>query len=406
MQAKRRTQKVALLFIDLDGFKIINDGFGHATGDQVLKLTGNRLAANIRQGDTAARLGGDEFVVVLNDQERIEEVSDAVQRIMDAVLRPIPIQHQEITLTCSIGISVCPDDSEDADELLKFADIAMYKAKEEGKNTSRFYTRGMNDTIVRKVTLTNNLRRALERQEFRLHYQPQVNLGSGELLGAEALIRWQHPQYGLVSPAQFIPLAEQSGQIVQVGEWVLRTACEQAMAFTAAGMSPMLMSVNLSARQMRDENLIRTIRRTLEETGLPATRLELEITESMVMSDIDRSVAILNAIKALGVRIAMDDFGTGYSSLSYLKRFPIDRLKIDQSFIHDVTTDVSDAALTRTIIALAHNLGIRVLAEGVETGEQRAFLIEAGCDEAQGYFYGKPVAAADFRDLADRLPAP
>ncbi len=405
MQAKRRTQKVALLFIDLDGFKIINDGFGHATGDQVLKLTGNRLAANIRQGDTAARLGGDEFVVVLNDQERIEEVSDAVQRIMDAVLRPIPIQHQEITLTCSIGISVCPDDSEDADELLKFADIAMYKAKDEGKNTSRFYTRGMNDAIVRKVTLTNNLRRALERKEFRLHYQPQVNLGSGALLGAEALIRWQHPQYGLVSPAQFIPLAEQSGQIVQVGEWVLRTACEQAMAFTAAGMPPMVMSVNLSARQMRDENLIRMIRRTLEETGLPATRLELEITESMVMSDIDHSVTILKSIKALGVRIAMDDFGTGYSSLSYLKRFPIDRLKIDQSFIHDVTTDVSDAALTRTIIVLAHNLGIRVLAEGVETAEQRAFLIDAGCDEAQGYFYGKPVIAAEFRDLADRLPS-
>jgi len=405
MQAKRRTQKVALLFIDLDGFKIINDGFGHATGDQVLKLTGNRLAANIRQGDTAARLGGDEFVVVLNDQERIEEVSDAVQRIMDAVLRPIPIQHQEITLTCSIGISICPDDSEDADELLKFADIAMYKAKEEGKNTSRFYTRGMNDTIIRKVTLTNNLRRALERNEFLLHYQPQVDLASGALLGAEALIRWRHPQYGLVSPAQFIPLAEQSGQIVQVGEWVLRAACEQAMAFSAAGMPPLVMSVNLSARQMRDDNLIRLIRRTLEETGLPATRLELEITESMVMSDINRSVEILKAIRALGVRIAMDDFGTGYSSLSYLKRFPIDRLKIDQSFVRDVTTDASDAALTRTIITLAHNLGIRVLAEGVETGEQRAFLIEAGCDEAQGYFYGKPVTAGEFRDLADRLPS-
>ncbi|MBX3651800.1 MAG: EAL domain-containing protein [Burkholderiales bacterium] len=402
MQAKRRTQKVAVLFIDLDGFKNINDGFGHGTGDQVLKLTGNRLAANIRQGDTAARLGGDEFVIVLNDQERVEDISDAVQRIMDAVLRPIPIRQQEITLTCSIGISVCPDDSEDPDELLKFADIAMYKAKEEGKNTSRFYTRGMNDAIVRKVTLTNNLRRALERQEFQLHYQPQVDLGSGALLGAEALIRWQHPQYGLVSPAQFIPLAEQSGQIVQVGEWVLRAACEQAMAFTAAGLPPLTMSVNLSARQMRDENLVRLIRRTLEETGLPAARLELEITESMVMSDISRSAEILKAIKGLGVRIAMDDFGTGYSSLSYLKRFPIDRLKIDQSFIRDITTDASDAALTRSIIALAHNLGIRVLAEGVETGAQREFLVEAGCDEAQGYFFGKPVTAAEFRDLAGR----
>ncbi|MBX3665959.1 MAG: EAL domain-containing protein [Burkholderiales bacterium] len=407
MQAKRRTQKVALLFIDLDGFKIINDGFGHATGDQVLKLTGNRLAANIRQGDTAARLGGDEFVVVLNDQERIEQVSDAVQRIMDAVLRPIPIRHQEIALTCSIGISVCPDDSEDPDELLKFADIAMYKAKEEGKNTSRFYTRGMNDTIVRKVTLTNNLRRALERNEFLLHYQPQVDLGSGALLGAEALVRWQHPQYGLVPPAQFIPLAEQSGQIVQVGEWVLRTACEQAAAFTAAGMPPLVMSVNLSARQMRNENLIRMIRNALEQSGFPAALLELEITESMVMSDVDRSVNILNAIKGLGVRIAMDDFGTGYSSLSYLKRFPIDRLKIDQSFIRDVTTDASDAALTRTIIALAHNLGIRVLAEGVETRAQQDFLVDAGCDEAQGYLYGKPAIAAEFRDLAlaGRLPA-
>jgi len=232
-----------------------------------------------------------------------------------------------------------------------------------------------------------------------------VDLGSGALLGSEALIRWQHPQYGLVSPAQFIPLAEHSGQIVQIGEWVLRTACEQAVAFTAAGMPPLMMSVNLSTRQMRDDNLIRLIRRTLEETGLPAARLELEITESMVMSDINRSVEILKAIRALGVRIAMDDFGTGYSSLSYLKRFPIDRLKIDQSFVRDVTTDASDAALTRTIITLAHNLGIQVLAEGVETGEQRAFLIEAGCDEAQGYFYGKPVTAAEFRDLADRPPS-
>ncbi len=404
MQAKRRGSKVAVLFIDLDGFKMINDGFGHGTGDQVLKLTGNRLAANIRQGDTAARLGGDEFVIVLNDQERVEDISDAVQRIIDAVLRPIPIQQQEITLTCSIGISVCPDDGEDPDELLKFADVAMYKAKEEGKNTSRFYTRGMNDAIVRKVTLTNNLRRALEREEFRLHYQPQVDLASGALVGAEALIRWQHPQYGMVSPGQFIPLAEQSGQIVQVGEWVLRAACQQAAEFAASGVKPLVMSVNLSARQLRDDNLIQLIRNVLLESGLPPALLEIEITESMVMSDVERSTEILGRIKKLGVRIAMDDFGTGYSSLSYLKRFPIDRLKIDQSFIRDVTIDSSDAALTRAIIALAHNLGIPVVAEGVETREQRDFLIKAGCDEAQGYFYGKPVAAAEFRNLADRLP--
>ncbi len=404
MQARRRSTKVAVLFIDLDGFKMINDGFGHGTGDQVLKLTGNRLAANIRQGDTAARLGGDEFVIVLNDQERVEDISDAVQRIIDAVLRPIPIQQQEITLTCSIGISVCPDDGDDPDELLKFADVAMYKAKEEGKNTSRFYTRGMNDAIVRKVTLTNNLRRALEREEFQLHYQPQVDLGSGALVGAEALIRWQHPQYGLVSPAQFIPLAEQSGQIVQVGEWVLRTACRQAADFAASGLAPLVMSVNLSARQLRDDNLIQLIRSALMESGLPPASLELEITESMVMSDVEKSAEILGRIKKLGVRIAMDDFGTGYSSLSYLKRFPIDRLKIDQSFIHEVTTDPSDAALTRAIIALAHNLGIPVVAEGVETREQRDFLVKAGCDEAQGYFYGRPVRATEFRDLADRLP--
>ncbi|MDP1671893.1 MAG: EAL domain-containing protein [Burkholderiales bacterium] len=405
MQARRRGTKVAVLFIDLDGFKMINDGFGHNTGDQVLKLTGNRLAANIRQGDTAARLGGDEFVVVFNDQERVEDISDAVQRIIDAVLRPIPIRQQEITLTCSIGISVCPDDGDDPDELLKFADVAMYKAKEEGKNTSRFYTRGMNDAIVRKVTLTNNLRRALEREEFRLHYQPQVNLGSGALVGAEALIRWQNPQYGLISPAQFIPLAEQSGQIVQVGEWVLRTACRQAADFAASGLTPLVMSVNLSARQLRDENLIQLIRNALLESGLPPAALELEITESMVMDDVEKSVEILGRIKKLGVRIAMDDFGTGYSSLSYLKRLPIDRLKVDQSFIHEVTTDPSDAALTRAIIALAHNLGIPVVAEGVETREQRDFLVQAGCDEAQGYFYGRPVPAAEFSELARRLQA-
>lgn len=405
MQARRRSTKVAVLFIDLDGFKMINDGFGHGTGDQVLKLTGNRLAANIRQGDTAARLGGDEFVVVLNDQERIEDISDAVQRIIDAVLRPIPIQRQEITLTCSIGISVCPDDCDDPDELLKFADVAMYKAKEEGKNTSRFYTRGMNDAIVRKVTLTNNLRRALEREEFQLHYQPQIDLASGALVGAEALIRWQHPQYGLISPAQFIPLAEQSGQIVQVGEWVLRTACRQAVDFATSGLAPLVMSVNLSARQLRDDSLIQLIRSALLESGLPPASLELEITESMVMSDVEKSAEILGRIKKLGVRIAMDDFGTGYSSLSYLKRLPIDRLKIDQSFIHEVTMDSSDAALTRAIIALAHNLGIPVVAEGVETREQRDFLVQAGCDEAQGYFYGRPVQAAEFRELAGRLQA-
>ncbi|MBX3661070.1 MAG: EAL domain-containing protein [Burkholderiales bacterium] len=405
MQARRRGSKVAVLFIDLDGFKMINDGFGHGTGDQVLKLTGNRLAANIRQGDTAARLGGDEFVVVLNDQEKIEDISDAVQRIMDAVLRPIPIQQQEITLTCSIGISVCPDDGDDPDELLKFADVAMYKAKEEGKNTSRFYTRGMNDAIVRKVTLTNNLRRALEREEFRLHYQPQIDLATGAPIGAEALIRWQHPQYGMVSPAQFIPLAEQSGQIVQVGGWALLTACRQAAEFAESGLAPLVMSVNLSARQLRDDNLIQVIRNALLESGLPPASLELEITESMVMSDVEKSAEILARIKKLGVRIAMDDFGTGYSSLSYLKRFPIDRLKIDQSFIHEVTTDPSDAALTRAIIALAHNLGIRVVAEGVETREQRDFLVKAGCDEAQGFFYGRPVPAAEFRELAGRLQA-
>lgn len=406
MQAKRRAQKVALLFIDLDGFKIINDGFGHAVGDQVLKLTGNRLAANIRQGDTAARLGGDEFVIVLNDQERIEEVSDAVQRIMEAVLRPIPIQQQEFTLTCSIGISVCPDDGDDPAELLKFADIAMYKAKEEGKNTSRFYTRGMNDTIVRKVTLTNNLRRALERREFRLHYQPQVDLRSGGTVGAEALIRWQHPQYGMIPPGQFIPLAEQSGQIVPIGEWILRSACEQAIAFAGSGLPQLVMSVNFSARQLNDENLVRMIGEILQASGLPAASLELEITESMVMSDVDKSVAILNRIKSLGVRIAMDDFGTGYSSLSYLKRFPIDRLKIDKSFVRDVTTDPNDAALTRAIIALAHNLGIRVIAEGVETAAQRDFLIEAGCDQAQGYFYGHPVEAAAFMAWPAGNPRP
>ncbi len=399
IQAKRRGQKVAVLFIDLDGFKTVNDGFGHATGDQVLKLTGNRLAAIVREGDTVGRLGGDEFVIVLNDQERIEDISDAVTRIMESVLRPIPIQTHEITLTCSIGISVCPDDGEEAGALLKYADIAMYKAKDEGKNTSRFYTRGMNDTIVQRITLTNNLRQALERREFLLHYQPQVDLQTGTVLGTEALIRWQHPEFGLISPSQFLPLAEESGQIVHIGEWVIDTACAQNIAFGKTGLPPLLMSVNLSARQLRDKNLIDLIRNALDITGLPAQSLELEITESMVMADLEAGLDILKKIKDLGVRLAMDDFGTGYSSLSYLKRFPIDRLKIDRSFVRDVTTDADDAALTTAIIALAHKLGVKVVAEGVETREQRDFLINAGCDQAQGYHYAKPVDAAEFQRL-------
>lgn len=399
IQAKRRGQKVGVLFIDLDGFKMINDGFGHATGDQVLKLTGNRLAAVVREGDTVGRLGGDEFVIVLNDQERIEDISDAVTRIMESVLRPIPIQTHEITLTCSIGISVCPDDGEEAGALLKYADIAMYKAKEEGKNTSRFYTRGMNDTIVQRVTLTNNLRQALERRQFLLHYQPQVDLQTGAVLGAEALIRWQHPEFGLISPSQFIPLAEESGQIVPIGEWVINTACAQNTAFGKTGLAPLLMSVNLSARQLRDKNLIGLIRNALDTSGLPAQSLELEITESMVMMDLEGGLEILKKIRDLGVHLAMDDFGTGYSSLSYLKRFPINRLKIDKSFVRDVTTDRNDAALTTAIIALAHNLGVKVVAEGVETREQRDFLINAGCDQAQGFFYAKPVDAAAFQRL-------
>ncbi|MBX9903149.1 MAG: EAL domain-containing protein [Burkholderiales bacterium] len=399
IQAKRRSQKVAALFIDLDGFKTINDGFGHATGDLVLKLIGNRLAASVREGDTVGRLGGDEFVIVLNDQERIEDVSDAVTRIMDSVLRPIPIQNREIALTCSIGISVCPDDGEEAGALIKYADIAMYKAKSEGKNASRFYTRGMNDTIVQRITLTNNLRQALERREFLLHYQPQVDLQTGAVLGAEALIRWQHPELGLISPSQFIPLAEESGQILQLGEWVINTACAQNIAFGKTSLPPLLMSVNLSARELCDKNLIETIRVALETSGLPARSLELEITESMLMADLDNSLEILKKIKALGVRLAMDDFGTGYSSLSYLKRFPIDRLKIDKSLVRDAAAGHEDAALITAIISLAHNLGVKVVAEGVETAEQRDFLVKAGCDQAQGFFYGKPVDAAEFQRL-------
>ncbi len=397
IQAKRRSQKVAVLFIDLDGFKKINDGFGHATGDQVLKLVGNRLAASVREGDTVGRLGGDEFVIVLNDQERIEDVSDAVTRIMESVLRPIPIQSREIALTCSIGISVCPDDGEEAGALLKYADIAMYKAKSEGKNASRFYTRGMNDTIVQRVTLTNNLRQALERREFLLHYQPQVDLQTGAVLGAEALIRWQHPEFGLISPSQFIPLAEESGQILRLGEWVINTACAQNTAFGKTSLPPLLMSVNLSARELREKNLPELISNALEKSGLPAQSLELEITESMVMADLENGLETLKKIKALGVRLAMDDFGTGYSSLSYLKRFPIDRLKIDKSLVRDVTADREDAALITAIISLAHNLGVKVVAEGVETREQRDFLVKAGCDQGQGFFYGKPVDAAEFQ---------
>ena len=397
--AHRYDMPVAVLFIDLDNFKFVNDSLGHALGDRMLIIQADRLHKSIRSGDTVARYGGDEFVVVVSNLEKSEDAALVAQHIQELVSRPFTIDGHEFGITCSIGISLYPKDGHDVDSLLKNADAAMYRAKEQSRNSFQFYTSEMNDRVVERMVIERHLRHALELGQLEMHYQPQVELTNGRIIGVEALLRWHSPSLGAVSPSRFIPLAEETGLIVPIGEWVLKTCCEQNKAWQDAGLTPLTISVNISARQLQKKDLSGDIAAILRESGLKPRFLELEIVESMVMKDVESAMVIMTELKSLGIQLAMDDFGTGYSSLSYLKRFPFDRLKIDLSFVRDILSDPESASIARTIIAMAHNLNLRAIAEGVETKEQLEYLRLHGCDEIQGYYVSRPVNAQEFEAL-------
>ena len=399
--ANRSGHPMWVLLIDLDRFKFVNDSLGHKAGDLLLKTVAERLLAAVRASDTVARLSGDEFVAILGESNEATLSPDIVQRVMHAVAQPVILEGKEFFVTCSIGVASY-DGGGNAQHLIEHADIAMYAAKKLGRNSFQFYEPAMNEEAQERLRIENALRKALERGEFALHYQPQVDLDSGRIIGAEALLRWQHPELGLVSPARFIGLAEETGLIVPIGAWVLRTACAQAREWLehSHGHAPMKMAVNLSARQFSQPDLVQMISDVLAETGLPPACLELELTESLFMNDVAQAVSLLHQLKALGVTLSIDDFGTGYSSLSYLRDFPIDVLKIDRSFVNDIATDPDDAAIVVSVIALAHNLQLRVVAEGVESREQLDFLQQHGCDAIQGYYFSRPVAPDLFEQMA------
>jgi diguanylate cyclase (GGDEF)-like protein/PAS domain S-box-containing protein len=412
--ARRHQRRVAVLYMDLDRFKYVNDTLGHSAGDHLLRQVAQRLQHSLRDSDlvahagldeiekSLARLGGDEFTVTLSEAGRSDEVAKVASRVLDIVSQPYRLEGQDVTVTASLGISLFPEDGDNVETLLMNADTAMYHAKDSGRNAYAFFSHGMNVDAAARLALENRLRHALDRREFMLHYQPQVDIAGGRLVGAEALIRWYHPELGLVPPDKFIPLAEETGLIVDIGNWVLREACAQATAWQAAGLPPIRVAVNISARQFRDKTLVEVVRRVLAETGLDADRLELEITESAIMHNPGEATAILDTLKAMGLHIAVDDFGTGYSSLAYLKRFPIDVLKIDRSFIRDIVTEPDDAAITSAIVALARKLDIKTVAEGVETDDQVAILRQYGCHLLQGFLFSKPLPPVDF---AARLAA-
>lgn len=395
--AHKQHGNVALLYLDLDNFKRINDSLGHASGDALLRAVAGRIAAQLRDCDTAARMGGDDFVIVLPDLADAQQAAMVAHRILQDIARPLQLQEHELTLSASIGLSLFPQDGANYETLLRNADAAMYRAKESGRNTLCFYTADLNTQALQKLELEARLRRALERGELRLHYQPLMHLTTEAVNDVEALVRWQTQEGTLVSPVDFIPLAEETGLIVPIGQWVLETACQQVRQWQTQGLE-LRVAVNLSARQFQDEGLVESVRQALRQAGLEGRQLKLEITESVVMHNAERATQTLAELKALGVGVAVDDFGTGYSSLAYLRRFPIDQLKIDRSFVQDATVHPDSAAIVHSIIGLARNLRMQTVAEGVETPEQRAFLLAAGCDLLQGYLFSRPLPAQDLYD--------
>jgi diguanylate cyclase (GGDEF)-like protein/PAS domain S-box-containing protein len=397
--ASRHGKKVAVLFLDLDGFKHINDSLGHPIGDKLLQSVVKRLLSCVRSSDTVSRQGGDEFVVLLSEVEQAEDAALSALRMLQTVAEAHSIDQHDLHVTVSIGVSVYPDDGKDAETLIKNADTAMYQAKENGRQSYQFFKPAMNVRAVERQSIEENLRRALERQEFSLHYQPKINLRTGEITGAEALIRWTHPTRGPVSPAQFIPVAEDCGLILPIGQWVLREACKQAREWVAAGLPLATMAVNISSMEFRDDNFLQSVFAILKETGLDPKSLELELTESVLMKRAESAASVLKSLRASGVQIAVDDFGTGYSSLSYLRKFPIDALKIDQSFVRQITTARDDNTIVTAVISMGRSLKLRVVAEGVETQEELEFLQAHQCDEAQGYFFSRPVPPQQFAAL-------
>ena len=397
--ARRQERGLGVMFIDLDRFKLINDSLGHDSGDELLREVARRLKSSVRASDTVARHGGDEFVVLVELLPDPLHVGGISRKLIDAVSAPMMLNEREVRVTASIGISTFPEDGADAATLLKNADLAMYRAKEQGKNTFQYYSAQMTSHSVERLALESGLRRAIEFGQLLLYYQPAFEVASGRLSGAEALVRWQHPELGLVAPTRFIPLAEESGLIEELGKWVLKAACAQLRAWRDQGLALPRVAVNISPRQFVRSDLPRAIERQTSDVGLDPHALEIEVTEGTVMREPERMAGILAQIKAMGVSVAIDDFGTGYSSLAYLKRFPIDRLKIDRSFISDLPGDADDAAITRSIIAMAHGLRLKVLAEGVETDAQLEFLRQHGCDEMQGYLHGKPMPVEQFTAL-------
>jgi diguanylate cyclase (GGDEF)-like protein/PAS domain S-box-containing protein len=400
--AKRRGTQVAVLFIDLDRFKIINDSLGHDAGDLMLREISARLRQCLRGSDVVARLGGDEFVVLLQDVDAQSQAAKVARKIGSATFRPVVIEGQECRVTASIGICMHPLAGQDDRSVLKHADMAMYVAKEVGKNNFQFYSPSIQAQNAGRLALEANLRHALELNELALHYQAKVNLSTGAITGVEALLRWQNPELGAVAPATFIPVAEETGMILAIGKWVLRTACAQNVAWQKLGLPHVRVCVNLSLRQLEDPDLVPEIDAVLRETGMDPDLLELEVTESMIMQDADRSVRVLQAIKALGVRLAIDDFGTGYSSLAHLKRFPIDTLKLDRSFISEIARNAGDRAIAQAIITMGKTLNLTIVGEGVETLEQQTFLCEQACDEMQGFYFSTPVEPADFAALLEK----
>ncbi|QOL49379.1 bifunctional diguanylate cyclase/phosphodiesterase [Massilia litorea] len=407
--AARQGSAVALAFVDLDGFKLVNDGLGHKAGDELLRVVSKRMGACLRRNDTLARFGGDEFVILLPDQSHDPQaLAPLLEKIRIAVTEEIEVAGQAVQVSCSMGVVMYPRDGMDASALLMNADAAMYRAKDLGSNNFQFYAREMNASVEEKLVLLDGLRNAVQatfegadNNGFRLLYQPKVDLRTGRLFGVEALIRWQHPEHGMVPPQRFIGLAEESGLIVEIGDWVVREACRQARAWMDAGLPPVTMSVNVSARQFEESRLVDRVAAALRDSRLAPELLELEVTESLIMRDLQKSVAKMRELKAMGVSLSIDDFGTGYSSLSSLKTFPISRLKIDKSFVSELADNPDDQAIAMAVISLGHKLNLRVIAEGVETEQQRAFLRENECDEMQGYLFSKPVTASAIEDMLE-----
>jgi diguanylate cyclase (GGDEF)-like protein len=396
IKAKRTGTNVAMIFLDLDRFKKVNETLGHDVGDKLLISVAGTLDSCVRRSDTVARMGGDEFAVILDDLKDVKFAAVVARKILEALSQPVFVEEYELYAACSIGISVFPADSDNVEGLMRCADTALYRAKDAGKNNYQFYTKDMNIRAFEFLLMEAGLRKALINNELEVYYQPQMDMKDNSLVGMEALLRWNHPEKGMVSPGDFIPLAEETGLIESIGEWVLRAACAQNKAWQDTGYPPVSVAVNMSARQFRRRDIVELVGSILEETGLEPKYLELELTESIVMHDMESTIATLKGLKKMGVKLAIDDFGTGYSSLAYLKLFPIDHLKIDRSFVFNISSDKNDAAIAASVVVLAHSMNLKVVAEGVETVEQLDILREQGCDFVQGYFFSKPVSAKEF----------